>query len=91
MAEPHGKGAAGDSVGRRNFSTSFRGFDQTEVRSYLEVLAGEFAALRERIRELEADLEEARARPEAEPLSLDIATLTSAVGEETARVLRTAQ
>lgn len=85
---PH-PGTSGDEVGRRTFSTSFRGFDQGEVRAYLEVVAAEFATLQARVADLERELEEA-ARPAAAP-TLDVATLTSMVGEETARVLRAAQ
>ena len=85
---PH-PGTSGDEVGRRTFSTSFRGFDQGEVRAYLEVVAAEFATLQARVADLERELEEA-ARPAATP-TLDAATLTSMVGEETARVLRAAQ
>jgi DivIVA domain-containing protein len=84
---------AASAVGRRTFSTAFRGYDQEEVKAYLEALAYEFRDLRDRITELEGELaaERGKAAPEAAPLKLDIATLTTALGEETARVLRTAQ
>jgi DivIVA domain-containing protein len=82
---------SGDAVGRRTFSTSFRGFDQAEVRSYLDVVAGEFRALRERIVALEIELEDAHAVPIPAAPVVDIASITTALGEETARVLRTAQ
>ncbi|GAC1314470.1 MAG: hypothetical protein NVSMB12_07750 [Acidimicrobiales bacterium] len=89
MATSPPSGTSGDEVGRRTFSTSFRGFDQGEVRAYLEVVAAEFAGLQARIAELEAELAQA-ARAPASP-TLDAATLTGLVGEETARVLRAAQ
>ena len=83
------------TVGRRTFSTAFRGYDQEEVKAYLEALAYEFRDLRDRIAELEGELEAERGKavPEAvaAPPKLDVATLTTALGEETARVLRTAQ
>jgi len=91
VAESTDPASSGDAVGRRTFSTSFRGFDQAEVRAYLRVLAGEFSALRDRVAELEAELS-AVAEPAPVPvMTLDIATVTSALGEETARVLRAAQ
>ena len=79
----------GEGVGRRTFSTSFRGFDQGEVRAYLAQLAEEFASLTERIATLEVELEEAR-RPPDRP-TVDIASLTAALGEETGNVLRVAK
>ena len=91
MADSKRPGLTGAPTGRRTFSTAFRGFDQEEVRAYLEALAVEFRELRERIAELEAELAAEQDRPDVEPPKLDIATLTSALGEETARVLRTAQ
>ena len=89
MATSPPSGTSGDEVGRRTFSTSFRGFDQAEVRAYLEVVAAEFVGLQQRITELEGELHDS-ARP-LETAPLDAATLTSLVGEETARVLRAAQ
>jgi DivIVA domain-containing protein len=74
-------------VGRRTFSTSFRGFDQGEVRAYLEQLVVEFATLKARIVELETELAGAKAQPPP----VDVAALTSALGEQTAKVLLTAQ
>lgn len=89
MATSPNPGTSGDEVGRRTFSTSFRGFDQGEVRAYLEVVAAEFATLQARVADLERELEQS-AGPAPTPV-LDVATLTSMVGEETARVLRAAQ
>jgi DivIVA domain-containing protein len=89
----------GAPAGRRTFSTAFRGFDQEEVKAYLEDLAREFHELRERIAELESELDAARATPPgvappAPPVAapkVDVVAITNALGEETARVLRTAQ
>ncbi|HEV8298172.1 MAG TPA: DivIVA domain-containing protein [Acidimicrobiales bacterium] len=83
-----------EAVGRAEFATSFRGFDQMQVRAYLKVVARELQRLHGREDELEqrlAELEEQLAeatRPEPE---LDEALLTARLGEETARVLQTAR
>jgi DivIVA domain-containing protein len=77
-----------DEVARHTFGTTRRGFDPAEVRSYLELVAGELAAAAERERELREVLAEAEHRA-ANPV-LDEATLTGALGQETARVLRSA-
>src|SRR5579885_3529971 len=77
-----------DEVARRTFATARRGFDATEVRAYLEAVARELQAAREREREL-IDALEAAERRAANPV-LDEATLTAALGQETARVLRSA-
>src|SRR5258706_6791471 len=74
---------------RRSFPTSFRGFDQPEVKRFLERVSDELTAGAERERELRAALEEAK-RLASHP-KLDEATLTAALGEETASVLRSAR
>ncbi|GAC1539868.1 MAG: hypothetical protein NVS3B12_26400 [Acidimicrobiales bacterium] len=89
MATSPDPASSGDVAERRTFSTAFRGFDQTEVRAYLEVVAAEFATLRERVRALEAELEVARRPVQSGPL--DVAAMTRMLGEETARVLQAAQ
>ena len=78
-----------EEVGRRTFSTVFRGFDPVEVRTYLSRVADELALLRERYKHLEHQLVQAEAPPE--PVELDEDALTSALGEEAARVLKTAK
>jgi DivIVA domain-containing protein len=82
-------GAAGDEIARRTFAKSVRGFEPAEVRAFLESVGVEVDRLREQLEVLEAELSEARKPPEPQPM--DIATLTAALGEETARVLRSAQ
>jgi DivIVA domain-containing protein len=77
-----------DDVARHTFGTTRRGFDPVEVRNFLEVVAGELALAAERERELDQLVAEAERRA-ANPV-LDEATLTAALGQETARVLRTA-
>ncbi len=77
-----------DEVARRTFATARRGFEPAEVRAYLEQLAREMVAAIERenqLRELLADAERRAQNP-----VLDEATLTTALGQETARVLRSA-
>jgi DivIVA domain-containing protein len=77
-----------DDVARHSFGTVRRGFDQGEVRAYLESIATGLKGLAERERHLldELDAAEERAR---HPV-LDDSTLTSALGTETARVLHSA-
>lgn len=77
-----------DEVARRTFATSRRGYDPAEVRAYLENLARELDAAAQREQELLGALGTAEHRA-ANPV-LDEATLTSALGQETARVLRSA-
>jgi len=94
-AAPADPPSGGDGLGRRTFSVSFRGFDQAEVRAYLESLATEFSMLRERIAELELALESAPPpfdppEPVPVPPVIDRAMITSALGEEAGRVLQAA-
>ena len=77
-----------DEVARHTFATTRRGFDPSEVRSYLEAVAREMVAAIDREHELRRAVAEAERRA-ANPV-LDEATLTSALGQETARVLKSA-
>ncbi len=77
-----------DEVARHTFGTTRRGFDPAEVRSFLEHVARELAAAADREQDLRRMLAEAERR--AENPVLDEATLTAALGTETARVLRSA-
>lgn len=68
------------------------------MRAYLEDLAKEFHELRDRITQLESELEAARRSGGSQPTGVtverpkvDVVAITNALGEETARVLRTAQ
>jgi DivIVA domain-containing protein len=78
-----------EDVAHRGFATVRRGFDQHDVRAFLEAVAAELRRLRDRVNEL--DPATAPPRSPTEVHALDIATLTTALGEETARVLRVAQ
>jgi DivIVA domain-containing protein len=75
-------------VARATFSPTRRGFDPREVRSYLEQVARELSGAERRIAELRdhvADAERRAANPE-----LDEATLASALGTQSAAILRSA-
>jgi len=77
-----------DEVARHTFGTARRGFDPAEVRVFLEQIAHEMETAADREEELHAAIVEAERRA-ANPV-LDEATLTAALGQETARVLRSA-
>jgi DivIVA domain-containing protein len=79
---------APDDVARHTFGSVRRGFDPNEVRAYLESIAVSLRGVAERERELLSELADADHRA-ANPV-LDEATLTAAVGTETARVLHSA-
>ena len=87
-SEPH---LGPEEVGRRTFAHVFRGYDPTEVRNYLRRVSDELGVARERQRHLEHLLADAQKVVAAPPPPLDEASLTTALGEETARVLRTAR
>src|SRR5271169_2172638 len=74
----------------QSFTSSFRGYDQAEVRSFLGRVATEARALRERVEQLDRAWHSAEERA-ARPPVIDEDTLMSAVGEETASILRTAR
>jgi DivIVA domain-containing protein len=77
-----------DEVARHTFGTVRRGFDPGEVRTYLDYVADALRVAAEREIELRHQVAEAEHRA-ANPV-LDEGTLTSALGQETARVLQSA-
>jgi cell division septum initiation protein DivIVA len=84
-----------EAVARAEFATSFRGFDQMQVRSYLKVVARELertkaaeTELRERADALQRRVDELEEKGTEE---LDEAALTLRLGEEMTRVLETAR
>jgi DivIVA domain-containing protein len=77
-----------EEVRRRSFSSAFRGFDQAEVLGFLERIADELEDYDRREKELRAELREARDRVLHPRLDED--TLTSALGQEAALILRSA-
>ena len=75
-------------VARHSFGTVRRGFDPQEVRAYLEMVARELSAWEqhdEGLRQQLADAEERSQHP-----VIDESTLTSALGQQSAAVLRNA-
>lgn len=83
-----------DRVARAEFSSSFRGFDQSEVRSFLARLAADMRTLVEREEYLTSRVAELENRPEPEPpapAELDDAQLTERLGQEAVRVLDAAR
>lgn len=74
----------------QSFTTAFRGCDPAEVRSFLNRVATEVRAWRERAEQLESAWHSAEERA-ARPPVLDEDTLMAAVGEETASILRSAR
>ena len=84
--------AAVDAIASRSFSTSFRGWDPDEVRVHLVQVAELVRGLTQRQLELERRLVEAEAAARRADLTeLDINEVSQVLGEETARVLRTAR
>lgn len=77
-----------EDITRRRFPTVFRGLDAGEVRAFLALVADDLAWTRSREEDLRQQLAAAQAAP---PPPLDEATLTAALGEETARIVHTAQ
>ena len=75
-------------VARATFSPARRGFDPREVRSFLEQVARELAGAERRITELREHVADAERRA-LNPV-LDEATLASALGTQSAAILRTA-
>lgn len=78
-----------EEIAHRGFPSTFRGFDPAEVRAYLVRVSNELKAATARERELQQRVTEAERRA-ANPV-IDQAMLTRALGEETSRVLVSAQ
>src|SRR4029079_2037633 len=70
-----------ESIAGAVFSSAFRGYDQAEVRRFLEKVA-------DRVRTLNDELASLRDQPAPE---LDEATATTLLGEEAVRILSTAR
>src|SRR4051812_30731780 len=78
-----------DEIARRSFPVVFRGYDQDQVRRFLQKASEELKAARVREQELRQALEDVRSNtPQPE---LDEAALTAALGEETTRILVSAR
>lgn len=79
------------AVADASFGTVRRGFDQSEVRDFLRMVAAELGRLQERERFLERELRASQSDPDLSSVQLDDEALTRLLGEETARVLTTAR
>ena len=86
---PGSPGIGADEVVRKEFATSFRGFDQHEVRVFLDLVAAELAAVQERERSLEERLAAVTAAGAHRVLGDQ--ELESALGLEMGRVLQAAR
>ncbi len=80
-----------DAVAAASFSTSRRGYDQSEVRDLLRMVAAEMARLQEREKFLERELRSAQRGSTNAAVALDEEVVTRMLGEEAARILSTAR
>jgi DivIVA domain-containing protein len=80
-----------DAIASASFSTSRRGYDQTEVRDLLRMVAAEMARLQEREKFLERELRTAQRGSTNSVVALDEEVVTRMLGEEAARILQTAR
>jgi DivIVA domain-containing protein len=79
------------AVGSAQFNVARRGYDQGEVRDFLRMVSAELARLQEREKFLESEMRAMQTRGLSDPGVLDEATVTTLLGEETARVLSVAR
>ena len=80
-----------DAVASASFSTSRRGYDQSEVRDLLRMVAAEMARLQEREKFLEREVRTAQRGLTNPAIALDEEVVTRMLGEEAARILQTAR
>ena len=79
------------AVGSAQFDVVRRGFSQEDVRDFLRMVSAEMSRLQERERFLESELRAMQTRGMSSPGALDEETVTTLLGEETARVLSVAR
>jgi DivIVA domain-containing protein len=79
-----------EGIARREFTTTFRGFDQVEVRAFLSTVAIGVREILDRERELVREVEQTEQRA-IEVDQLDEHRLTALLGEETARIFEAAR
>ena len=79
------------AVGSAQFNVTLRGYYQGEVRDFLRMVSAELARLQEREKFLESEMRAMQTRGLSDPGVLDEATVTTLLGEETARVLSVAR
>ncbi|MCU1500828.1 MAG: hypothetical protein JWM12_182, partial [Ilumatobacteraceae bacterium] len=80
-----------DAVAKASFATARRGFDQSEVRDFLRMVAAELARLQERERYLDRELRTAQRGAPNPAVALDEEVVTRLLGEEAARILSTSR
>ncbi len=96
MSDVHRRAAASaprlspEEVATRGFAASFRGISELEVRNYLRRIADEMTTAQAREEALQVQIEELREQVSNPPVVTED-RLLDALGEETARVLRSAQ
>jgi DivIVA domain-containing protein len=79
-----------EEITNRGFASAFRGISETEVRNFLKRVADEIGALRNREADLRRQVEDLKEQV-AHPPAVTEEQLLASLGEETARVLRSAQ
>lgn len=79
-----------DEIANHSFSKGVRGFNEAEVRAFLRRVSEELGVVRGREQELEAAIDELEVQVRT-PRALTEQELLDALGEETARLLRSAR
>jgi len=79
------------AVASAAFTTSRKGFEQTEVREFLRMVAAELARLQEREKFLERELRATQRGSPSASVALDEEVVTRMLGEEAARILTAAR
>ncbi len=79
-----------EKIAGQEFAHSFRGYDISDVRGFLARVAGEVRRVEEALERTRAELAEAETRPPPSIEDLTRDQLNQLLGEEAARVLRTA-
>ena len=96
MSDVHRRAAASaprltaEEVATRGFAAAFRGISELEVRNFLKRVAEELTLARTREEELIVQIDDLRDQVKSPPIVTED-RLLDALGEETARVLRSAQ
>ena len=83
--------ASPSAVGAASFPVARRGYDQTEVRDFLRMVAAELARLQEREQFLQSEVRALQTRGMSAPGRLDEETVATLLGEEAARVITVAR
>lgn len=79
------------SVASASFTTARKGFEPSEVREFLRMVAAELARLQERERFLERELRTSQRNTTPSSVALDEELVTKMLGEEAARILHTSR